>query len=68
MKLLEALNNFNPDLILMDLYLPGCNGIELAKVVRQMDGFQNIPIVHLVNENDLNTRNLMSSIFAAAIS
>lgn len=56
MKLLEALNNFNPDLILMDLYLPGCNGIELAKVVRQMDGFQNIPIVHLVNENDLNTQ------------
>ena len=56
MKLFEALNNFNPDLILMDLYLPGCNGIELAKVVRQMDGFQNIPIVHLVNENDLNTQ------------
>lgn len=56
MKLLEALNNFNPDLILMDLYLPGCNGIELARVVRQMDGFRNIPIVHLVNENDLSTQ------------
>jgi len=56
MKLLDVLNSFSPDLILMDLYLPGCNGIELSKVVRQIDGFQNIPIVHLVNANDLNTQ------------
>lgn len=56
MKLLDVLNSFSPDLILMDLYLPGCNGIELSKIVRQIDGFQNIPIVHLVNENDLNTQ------------
>jgi len=62
MKLLDVLNSFSPDLILMDLYLPGCNGIELSKVVRQIDGFQNIPIVHLVNANDLNTQSEVMSL------
>ncbi|MFZ1852532.1 MAG: diguanylate cyclase [Nitrosomonas sp.] len=62
MKLLDVLNSFSPDLILMDLYLPGCNGIELSKIVRQIDGFQNIPIVHLVNENDLNTQSEVMSL------
>ena len=62
MKLLEVLNSFSPDLILMDLYMPGCNGIELSKVVRQIDGFQNIPIVHLVNANDLNTQSEVMSL------
>lgn len=62
MKLLDVLNSFSPDLILMDLYLPGCNGIELSKIVRQIDGFQNTPIVHLVNENDLNTQSEVMSL------
>lgn len=56
MKLLEILSDFNPDLILMDLYMPGCNGVELARVIRQMDGFLSIPIVYLSTENDFNTQ------------
>lgn len=56
MKLLEILSDFNPDLILMDLYMPGCNGVELARVIRQMDGFLSTPIVYLSTENDFNTQ------------
>ena len=56
MRLLEILSDFNPDLILMDLYMPGCNGVELARVIRQMDGFLSIPIVYLSTENDFNTQ------------
>jgi len=55
-NLIEILSDFNPDLILMDLYMPGCNGIELAKVIRQMDGFVSTPIVYLSSENDFNTQ------------
>ncbi len=55
-RLLEVLSDFNPDLILMDLYMPGCNGVELAKVIRQMDGFLSTPIVYLSTENDFNTQ------------
>lgn len=56
MSLIETLNEFNPDLILMDLYMPECSGIELAKAIRQMDGFVSTPIVYLSSENDFNTQ------------
>ena len=56
MNLLRALNDFNADLILMDLYMPGCNGVELARVIRQIDGFLSTPIVYLSSENDFNTQ------------
>ncbi len=41
-----------PDLILMDLYMPGCSGLELATVIRQQDAFMGIPIVFLSSETD----------------
>lgn len=46
----EALQEFAPDLILMDVYMPECNGVELARVVRQFEAFVSIPIVYLSAE------------------
>ncbi len=43
---------FNPDLILMDMYMSQCNGKELAKMIRQMKAFVCIPIVFLSAETD----------------
>lgn len=54
---LEVLNDlleFAPDLILIDMYMPGCNGMELAKVIRQLDDFIGIPIVFLSAETDMD--------------
>lgn len=51
-----ALLEFNPDLILIDIYMPECNGMELAKVIRQLDAFVSIPIVFLSTENNLDTQ------------
>ncbi|HTF57206.1 MAG TPA: diguanylate cyclase, partial [Planctomycetota bacterium] len=44
---------FRPDLILMDIYMPGCNGLELAAVIRQQEAFVGIPIVFLSSETDI---------------
>ncbi|MDP2168727.1 MAG: diguanylate cyclase [Thermodesulfovibrionales bacterium] len=44
---------FNPDLILMDMYMPGCDGFELSKVIRQIESFVSIPIVFLSSETDI---------------
>jgi len=44
---LEHLAQFQPDLILMDMAMPGCTGIEAARVIRQRPEFLSIPIVYL---------------------
>ncbi len=53
---MDALREFNPDLILIDVYMPECSGIELAKVIRQLGSFVSIPIIYLSSENDFNTQ------------
>ena len=50
--LLERLEALRPDLVLMDLYLPTCTGIELAQVIRQDRGYISMPIVFLSTETD----------------
>ena len=54
MRLMETLADFSPELILMDVYMPQCSGLELAKVLRQQDGCFNIPIVFLSSETNLD--------------
>ncbi|MFW6288385.1 MAG: diguanylate cyclase [Spirochaetota bacterium] len=41
-----------PDLILMDMYMPGCSGPELATMIRQQEAFVGVPIVFLSVETD----------------
>ena len=43
----ELIERLKPDLILLDMYMPQCNGIELAKVIRQQRLLDGIPIVFL---------------------
>ncbi len=52
LEMMGTLLEFDPDLILMDIYMPECDGIELAKVIRQLGGFVGIPIVYLSAEKD----------------
>jgi len=54
MLALDALQEFLPDLILLDIYMPECSGMELAKVIRQLDAFVSIPIVFLSAEGDID--------------
>jgi len=41
-----------PELILMDMYMPDCTGLELATMIRQQQAFVGIPIVFLSVETD----------------
>lgn len=52
-QLLNVLTAFTPDLVLMDIYMPGCNGVEAAQVIRQQQVYMNIPIVYLSTETSL---------------
>ena len=48
------LTAFRPDLITCDLYMPDCNGMELAALIRQQEEFVRIPIVFLSTETSLD--------------
>jgi diguanylate cyclase (GGDEF)-like protein len=50
---LNALKLFNPDLILMDMYMPNCTGVEVARIIRQHGEFLSIPIVYLSGETNV---------------
>lgn len=46
-EFLVKLREFQPDLILMDVNMPYCNGIELAQIVHQQENLSGIPIIFL---------------------
>ncbi|NOQ13273.1 MAG: response regulator, partial [Methyloprofundus sp.] len=42
---------FRPDIILLDINMPDCNGLEVAAVIRQDNRFTHIPILFLTSES-----------------
>jgi diguanylate cyclase (GGDEF)-like protein len=51
--LLDALESYRPDLILMDIHMPRFNGIEATRVLRQMAAYTSLPIVYLSGESEV---------------
>ncbi|NJL32620.1 MAG: diguanylate cyclase [Chloroflexaceae bacterium] len=49
-SVMRPLFEFNPDLILMDVFMPGCTGLEVATIIRQQEAFVGVPIVFLSAE------------------
>ena len=53
MQMLKHMVGFRPDLVLLDMYMPGCNGHELARAIRQIEDYDGIPIVFLSAETSV---------------
>lgn len=51
-QVIPLLVETKPDIMLMDMYMPGCTGPELAGIVRQHEAFASIPIIFLSVERD----------------
>lgn len=51
---LAAMNELNPDLVLLDLYMPECTGAELARAIRYDPAWQGLPIIYLSAEANLD--------------
>ncbi|MBE7423943.1 MAG: diguanylate cyclase [Zoogloeaceae bacterium] len=51
--LLAAVEQYRPDLVLMDMYMPHCTGVEATRVLRQLADYQSLPVVYLSSETDM---------------
>ena len=51
---MAELAEFQPDLMILDMYMPSCTGAELAKVIRHNDRYVSVPIIYLSAEDDMD--------------
>jgi two-component system OmpR family response regulator len=59
-RVLSAVQEFKPELILLDVMMPGMDGGTLAGKIHQTRAFKNVPIVFLtaaVKQEELDARN-----------
>lgn len=54
LEVLDNIIDFGPDIIVMDLYLPGWNGYELVAMLRQQEMFVSLPVIFLSTERKLD--------------
>jgi len=54
LQILNVLNEFNPDVVVLDVYMPGASGPELAAVLRERDEYLQLPILFLSVEADVS--------------
>ncbi len=52
LQIMAALEDTPPDLIVMEMDLPGCSGIELARAIRQLEAYLGIPIIFIAGPSD----------------
>ncbi len=53
-KTLQLLDSFNPDVLVLDVFMPEIRGPELAAIVREREAYLQLPILFLSAETDLS--------------
>ena len=51
--LFAATAEYRPDIVLMDMYMPFCTGVEVTRALRQLPEYQSLPVVYLSSETDI---------------
>ena len=50
-RAMALVQQIGPDVIVCDIYMPDCSGTELARVLRQSEGLEAVPIIFLSAES-----------------
>lgn len=51
-EMMAAMDSFHPDLVLMDLHMPGMSGTELTSQIRAHAAHAHVPVVFLTGDTD----------------
>lgn len=54
LQTMAELADFQPELIILDMYMPGCTGTELARTIRQNERYVSVPILYLSAEGNVD--------------
>jgi DNA-binding response OmpR family regulator len=55
-NILDTLEKTEPDLVLLDVIMPGLSGYDICKIVRATENWSRIPIVFLTSKSDAQGR------------
>ena len=53
---LEWLKETHFDLILLDIEMPGMDGFELCRKLRELPGYQEVPVIYVTHHSDFESR------------
>lgn len=53
---LKFLSKNTPDLILLDIQMPGMDGFETIKKIKEVPEYREIPVVFLTSQEDIDSR------------
>lgn len=52
--IIDRVSQFQPDLILMDNWIPNIGGVEATKLLKNHEEFKKIPVIYITANNDIN--------------
>jgi diguanylate cyclase (GGDEF)-like protein len=55
-QILEKLNSFQPDVVVLDVIMPGLSGYDVCRVIRASEEFRSLPIVFLTSKSTTEGR------------
>ena len=55
-QILEAMQEFPPDLLLLDVMMPGVTGFEVCRMLRQIPRWSDLPIIFLTGQTGVEAR------------
>lgn len=64
---LEAIKTTVPDIFILDIYLPGINGLEILKTLRDTESTKHTPVIVVSNTDEKKDRDTATSFGAKFI-
>ena len=55
-KILDTMQEYPPELLLLDVMMPGISGFEVCRMIRQIPRWQDLPIVFLTGQTGVEAR------------
>jgi diguanylate cyclase (GGDEF)-like protein len=55
-RIMEMLQEFQPDLVILDVMMPGLSGYDVCRMIRHSDQFSSLPIIFLTSKSTAEGR------------